>query len=200
MPSATTTRSDRDQHGRPVDPRCLARGPCRGRREPRLTTSDARMSTIEQHLDHERAEAVEHADRDRAGARARRRAARSGPRARGGRRSWGPRAEMNWTPYWSISTGQNRISCSVAPIVENACGTCEMGDRSRAASSHHQSAFWNSSTIVSMPMFGEGGDQRGGEERDHGQLEERLPRDALQRLERRDLGAGALRDLLAQAP
>ena len=27
---------------------------------------------------------------------------------------------MNWTPYWSMSTGKNRISCIVAPIVEKA--------------------------------------------------------------------------------
>ena len=60
---------------------------------------------------------------------------------------------MNWTPYCSMSTGMNRISCIVAPIVENACGTCESGDRMNATSSHDQSACLNSSTMVSMPML-----------------------------------------------
>ena len=32
----------------------------------------------------------------------------------------GTASEMNCTPYCSISTGQNRISCRVAPIVEKA--------------------------------------------------------------------------------
>ena len=60
---------------------------------------------------------------------------------------------MNCTPYCSISTGQKRISCSVAPIDEKAWGTWESGERIRAASSHDHSASWNCSMIVSMPML-----------------------------------------------
>ena len=58
---------------------------------------------------------------------------------------------MNWTPYWSMSTGQNRIWCKVAPIVEKACGTCANGVTINATKSHAQSACWNSLTMVSMP-------------------------------------------------
>ncbi len=65
----------------------------------------------------------------------------------------GTASEMNCTPYWSISTGQKRISCIVAPIDENAWGTWESGESTRATSSHDQSASWNSSMIVSMPML-----------------------------------------------
>ena len=32
----------------------------------------------------------------------------------------GTASEMNCTPYWSISTGQKRICCRVAPIDEKA--------------------------------------------------------------------------------
>ena len=39
---------------------------------------------------------------------------------------------MNWTAYWSMRTGANRRSRTDAPIVENPCGTCESGARSRA--------------------------------------------------------------------
>ena len=65
----------------------------------------------------------------------------------------GTASEMNCTPYWSISTGQNRISCIVAPIDEKAWGTCESGESTRATSSHDHSASWNCSMIVSMPML-----------------------------------------------
>ena len=50
-----------------------------------------------------------------------------------------------------MSTGQNLMDCMVAPIVEKACGTCAKGVTINAATSHAQSAFWNSSMMVSMP-------------------------------------------------
>ena len=51
---------------------------------------------------------------------------------------------MNWIPYWSIREGKNRNGYVVAPIVENACGTCATGVSAIAASSHALSALWNS--------------------------------------------------------
>ena len=152
----------------------------------------------QEHLDHEGAEAVERRRSRRRRRSGHRRVARTGPARPGGRRSWAPRGETNWTPYWSISTGQNRISFSVAPIVENACGTCESGDRIRAASSHPQSALPELIDDGVDADVGEGRDERVGEEPDHRELEERTPRDALQRLEGRDLAVRALRDVLAQ--
>ena len=63
----------------------------------------------------------------------------------------GTASAMNWTPYWSMSTGRTVISCRVAPIVEKACGTCANGVTINAARSQAQSACWNSLTMVSIP-------------------------------------------------
>ena len=59
---------------------------------------------------------------------------------------------MNCTAYCSISTGANSRSRTDAPIVENACGICDSGARSRAVAIHTMSADFSSSQRVWMPI------------------------------------------------
>ena len=66
----------------------------------------------------------------------------------------GTASAMNWTPYWSMSTGQNRISLQGGPHRRE--GLRHLRERrhdQRDAASHAQSASWNSLTMVSMPTL-----------------------------------------------